>query len=80
MIQSAAASSTAKITEDIASEAVPHNRSTQRVCGCGDTNCVCKEVHTDMCFESWYNDVLDGDGAEWIFCKCSRLLHVCYLL
>jgi len=28
-----------------------------------------------MYFESWHNDVLDGDGAEWIFCKCGRWLH-----
>ena len=28
-----------------------------------------------MCFVSYDDDILDGAGAEWIFCKCGRWLH-----
>jgi len=28
-----------------------------------------------MCFVSYEDDVLEGAGTEWIFCKCSRWLH-----
>ena len=28
-----------------------------------------------MYFESWDDDVYEGGGAEWIFCKCGRWLH-----
>jgi len=28
-----------------------------------------------MCFTSWQGDVIEGGGAEWIFCLCGRWLH-----
>jgi len=28
-----------------------------------------------MCFESWDDDVFDGDGADRISCKCGRWPH-----
>ncbi len=28
-----------------------------------------------MCFVSYEDDILEGAGAEWIFCKCGRWLH-----
>jgi len=32
-----------------------------------------------MCLLSWHNDVLEGDGAEWAFCKCGRWMHKDYI-
>ena len=29
-----------------------------------------------MCFESYENDVLERNGAEWIDCACGRWLHL----
>ena len=29
-----------------------------------------------MCFETYENDVLEGNGAEWIDCACGRWLHL----
>ena len=29
-----------------------------------------------MCFENYEDDVLDGNGADWIDCACGRWLHV----
>ena len=61
-VQSTAASSTAKITENIVSEVVPHSGSTQKVRGCGDTDCEREEIDTDAChtcFESWQDDVME---------------------
>ena len=28
-----------------------------------------------MCFGSYEDDVIDGGGAQWIFCRCGRWLH-----
>ena len=28
-----------------------------------------------MCFVHYDDDVLEGSGADWIFCKCGRWLH-----
>ena len=28
-----------------------------------------------MCFVSYEDDILEGTGADWIFCKCGRWLH-----
>ena len=28
-----------------------------------------------MCFVHYADDILDGSGADWIFCKCGRWLH-----
>ena len=29
-----------------------------------------------MCFDTYENDVLEGNGAEWIDCACGRWLHL----
>ena len=29
-----------------------------------------------VCFETYENDVLEGNGAEWIDCACRRWLHL----
>jgi len=37
-----------------------------------------EEIDADrccMCFASWHDDVIEGGGAEWIFCQCGRWLH-----
>ena len=28
-----------------------------------------------MCFVHYNDDVMEGSGADWIFCKCGRWLH-----
>ena len=32
-----------------------------------------------MCFVNYEDDILEGAGADWIFCKCSRWLHEDYV-
>ena len=37
------------------------------------------EIDTDvccMCFGNYGDDVLEGEGVEWIACACGRWLHV----
>ena len=46
-----------------------HHETTQSTNEVIDPNKCC------MCFVTYEDDVLDGAGAEWIFCKCGRWLH-----
>ena len=42
------------------------------------TECSSEVIDLNKCcmyFVSYEDDILDGAGAEWIFCKCGRWLH-----
>ena len=73
--QSTATSSIARISEDIVSETVPHNGSTLRVATWMWRQIVTVKKSCCVCFEFWHDNVLDENGTEWIFCKCSKWLH-----
>ena len=32
-----------------------------------------------MCFVNYEDDVLEGSGADWIYCRCGRWLHEDYV-
>ena len=42
------------------------------------TKCSSEVIDLNKCcmyFVSYEDNILDGAGAEWIFCKCGRWLH-----
>ena len=55
------------------------NNTTEEASTCNTLGTVDDSIDVNvccMCFETYENDVLEGNGAEWIDCACGRWLHL----
>ena len=55
------------------------NNTTEEASTCNTSGTVDDSIDVNvccMCFETYENDVLEGNGAEWIDCACGRCLHL----